>query len=1395
MANDLEVGVKLTADGKGLVGEARSAKEAVKGLGDETRKTGREMEQSASQTSGYVRNLSSLTSGLGSAARALSLLGASGIALAGMQLFRGMIQESDTAQRNLLRTEAIIKATGQTAGFTAEQLRNQAKELARATLQSTEGVEQAQQILLTFRSVSGDTFTRATELAADLATVTGQGLTGAMTQLGKALESPVEGINALRRSGVSFTDAQREMIKTLVETNQLADAQAMILDELSRQYGGVAKAEAMGYAGAVDTLGQAWQELKLALNDAMGVGDKAGWVFTKLAETVDWLTESLRRMSGAQALGGVQAVRTEIIKTEENLRELEKRRAGRFGFVVSQQEIDFEKAKLRELNRELAQLIRTQAELKASSNALIPARKPLIDSQEAMTKATKSQVTESQRFLAALKREVEQLGLNSIEIRRMEAARLGVLELAGPEIDALEEKTRALAEQTEAVRAHEAAQRKIEQVTQSVMTGQEKYAARVRELDGLLAKGLGQETYNRALKDAEAQFLQTSQTGQRAFSAIEQYAIQGARNIQTAFSRFFFDPFSNGLKGLVTGLGNAVRQMVAEIAAMKFARSLGLGSMLGLGSSSAFAGGGSLLDMASLGSSAYSLLNGGFGAGSLASSFATSGIGQSLGLSAKMGGSGMPFMTSAGSAFSSAASTLGAGAFGVMAGSMLAGDKQIAGINGTISSAGGAAIGAAIAGPVGAAVGGVLGGAVNAMFGRGPLKQRATTLEGTIGAQGFESGDITTAFRAKGGLFRSNKNDFARVDALTGEISTDNKKLLDYAADLARVSRDVIGLIDETVNSVGSSLNRMGEDLGLSTDTLNAFQTQIRLVSENGQFLTEQQIGEEIQRISDAMARSLVPGLDAFSRRGESALQTVTRLNAEFNVLAGLGAALGNSLNGTKAFLRSVSFEQRSAFVDAAGGIDALAIKAQFFSDNFLTEAERLQPSIERLDEEMARLGLSAEMSKRQFRDLVMSFGQAGGISQAMLQGMLNVAPLFVQVKDGLAALYPALQDTTDATYDLAAAESLIASTRSALVAAYNRERAALEGVANRFKDLATNLRSASDALSLGNLSPLTPQQRLEEARRQFNQDRLGANAGDQDALRRLPESARAFLEASQIYNASSAEYVADFNFVKSVLDSAAKVADTEAEIAKRQLLAMEASVGRLVDIDDKLGDVKSLMNELIAAVLQGPGNPAISNQAIRDFASAPGRTSDEILAAAVKHGVSGSQLSGALAVNQSVISQGSGGLSISDQQIKDFVWQNIANPRLIYDTAKEYGITLSRVASASGLPYADIEQWARQNNLPMFERGTDFVHKGGLAMLHPAEAVTPASHMRDMAQEIAELRRELAELRREQNQQTSALINVAVESQRMNAEMIIQSNQDIAGSAAWRDQAKAVMR
>jgi len=75
-----------------------------------------------------------------------------------------------------------------------------------------------------------------------------------LLKLGKALEDPIVGLGALRRVGVSFTDAQKEMIKVLTMTGRKAEAQRIILDALDQQVGGAGVKAAKGLSGAIDSL-------------------------------------------------------------------------------------------------------------------------------------------------------------------------------------------------------------------------------------------------------------------------------------------------------------------------------------------------------------------------------------------------------------------------------------------------------------------------------------------------------------------------------------------------------------------------------------------------------------------------------------------------------------------------------------------------------------------------------------------------------------------------------------------------------------------------------------------------------------------------------------------------------------------------------------------------------------------------------------------------------------------------------------------------------------------------------------------------------------------------------------------------------------------------------------
>lgn len=176
---------------------------------------------------------------------------AGALALAGV--FRGVQKSVQAAFEQRVAEAKItqaIKSTGQAAGLTTKEIIELSKELQNLTGVGDE--IQLQQVfaqLLTFTNIAGDNFRRTSKVALDLATVLEGDLRSASIQLGKALNDPVANLGALSRSGIQFSKEQKKVIKDLAESNRLAEAQALILDELEKQYGGQAKAAADAAGG------------------------------------------------------------------------------------------------------------------------------------------------------------------------------------------------------------------------------------------------------------------------------------------------------------------------------------------------------------------------------------------------------------------------------------------------------------------------------------------------------------------------------------------------------------------------------------------------------------------------------------------------------------------------------------------------------------------------------------------------------------------------------------------------------------------------------------------------------------------------------------------------------------------------------------------------------------------------------------------------------------------------------------------------------------------------------------------------------------------------------------------------------------------------------------------
>lgn len=264
---DYELLLRVRADLQQALGGLDGMRKKLEDVGKETERTSARASKSVDGMSDKFGKLKALIGGLAIAA--------------GIKGIFGAVTESENAVAQL---DARLKSTGNTSGLTRDQLIDLSKELEHISTNGDEAVLSVETLLLTFGNIKGPVFRDATKIVLDMSTALGQDLQTSARQVGLALNDPLLGITKLQKANVTFSDEQKTLIKTLVQTGQAAAAQGVVLDALSVKFGGAAEA-------AANTFGGALKQLKEAAGDLME-GD--GGNLPQMTESVKSLTAPLR---------------------------------------------------------------------------------------------------------------------------------------------------------------------------------------------------------------------------------------------------------------------------------------------------------------------------------------------------------------------------------------------------------------------------------------------------------------------------------------------------------------------------------------------------------------------------------------------------------------------------------------------------------------------------------------------------------------------------------------------------------------------------------------------------------------------------------------------------------------------------------------------------------------------------------------------------------------------------------------------------------------------------------------------------------------------------------------------------------------------------------------------
>lgn len=244
--------------------DAKDAQKQLQGINAQTGKLSNTFRDAQGKLRGANGQFVAMGKAAGTARQSIQILGttfstylAPLVALgAAVTAFSKSLSVMSDRQKDTAALENGLKGLTTNGAAALADLKRSADELGKATLFDEEDFTKGFKLLTSFRTIGVSSYEEVAETAADMAQVLDQDVNSVLLQVAKALEAPEVGLTALQRSGTRFSDSQKEMVKSMVKANKTSEAQAFILKELQRQYGGAAQAASKGFAGAMDTLGE-----------------------------------------------------------------------------------------------------------------------------------------------------------------------------------------------------------------------------------------------------------------------------------------------------------------------------------------------------------------------------------------------------------------------------------------------------------------------------------------------------------------------------------------------------------------------------------------------------------------------------------------------------------------------------------------------------------------------------------------------------------------------------------------------------------------------------------------------------------------------------------------------------------------------------------------------------------------------------------------------------------------------------------------------------------------------------------------------------------------------------------------------------------------------------------
>jgi hypothetical protein len=543
-------------------------------------------------------------------------------------------------------------------------------------------------------------------------------------------------------------------------------------------------------------------------------------------------------------------------------------------------------------------------------------------------------------------------------------------------------------------------------------------------------------------------------------------------------------------------------------------------------------------------------------------------------------------------------------------------------------------------------IGGIVGGLWNSVFGGD------TSVTKSIQGAGLElSGTITNLAKDTEGAITQYTKVLNQWHEDGGFLGSDNDWVT-TSVTVENATTKARKAISEIFANAVDVFTAVGENAGMTSEfvkeRLSSYdigKIPIEIFDLQGQELLDA-LNAVIGQTLDGAAKSLFSQFDQYKKFGEGYLETVIRVtdaNTKIDQLL-------KNFNSQTMDVSGVYFVTE-ALVKAAGGLDKFIDQANYFTDNFLTEAERLAPIQKAVTTQLASLGYASVDTKEEFVALVQSLDLTDGNARKTYQSLMELAPGFKTVTDATAAALKAREDSWvsfiskfGSAADKAAQNNIaivstftkfnlqLPKTKAELFSLVQNLRVsapeaadAVEGIsdalatfysaADSFENvtlsLSNSLKTTSDTLKaqiktlkdynstllLGSQSSLTDTQKYTVARDQIAQLQGiiegPATTADEikarnEAISSFTGAADTFLKLSSTLYASGPQYIQDTNLIRSAVTSTSSMLENQLSDAEKQLSELTKSNTFLLDISN----AAKTTNELLQMYLSAGGTP-----------------------------------------------------------------------------------------------------------------------------------------------------------------------------------------------------------